>query len=339
MLRDRHGIVGLLAAVSCLSGNALAHHSVSAIYDPEVFMEIEGEIERVFWANPHIRIWIRDIEGETWEIESFGLRAEIMIGVTKEMFAEGDVIKAWGNPERRGEPSMNSQNFLLADGREILGRRNAVSHFATGRIIGRDAESVVAEAGVDRAQADADGIFRVWTRAAGGQQWSVSRTPVAAAAVAQWDPLTDDPRLRCEAPGMVDAMASGYPIQLIQDGNDIVVRMEEWDAMRVIHMNPPAGESNIAPTPMGYSVGQWDENTLIVSTQAISWPYIDNQGTPQSPDVEIEEQFILSDDGTHMSWLATITDPVNLTEPATVRQEYEWVPGERLQVFNCQLPE
>jgi hypothetical protein len=49
------------------------------------------------------------------------------------------------------------------------------------------------------------------------------------------------------------------------------------------------------------------------------------------------ERFALADDEQKMTWDVVITDPVNLTEPATVRQEYEWVPGEKVEVYDCTL--
>ena len=43
----------------------LAHHSPSN-YDLGQVIEIEGEITRVLWRNPHVRIWIMPV-GETDE--------------------------------------------------------------------------------------------------------------------------------------------------------------------------------------------------------------------------------------------------------------------------------
>ncbi len=121
-------------------------------------------------------------------------------------------------------------------------------------------------ASVRAAEEDADGIFRVWSNSE-PQQWTVARTETAEAASIAWDASSDDPRLRCIAPGMVDAMASPYPIELAQESDDIIViRMEEWDGVRRIQMNTPDSTENFLPTPLGYSVGHWEGNTLVVST-------------------------------------------------------------------------
>ena len=49
------------------------------------------------------------------------------------------------------------------------------------------------------------------------------------------------------------------------------------------------------PSPLGYSVGRWENDSLIVTTTAIDWIYFDEIGTPQSPALETEEIFTLSD--------------------------------------------
>ncbi len=98
-------------------------------------------------------------------------------------------------------------------------------------------------------------------------------------------------------------------------------------------------EAGVPATLMGYSIGHWEGNTLVVSTDRISWPYFDNQGTPQSDAVLIVERFTLSDDAQRMTWEASVTDPVNLVEPGVVRQGYEWVPGEEIREFDCTLPD
>ena len=195
-----------------------------------------------------------------------------------------------------------------------------------------------ATANVIAAEESADGIFRVWSNSE-FQRWTATRTPIAEAAKAAWEAHRDDPRLRCIAPGMVDAMASPYPIELAQEGDDIIiVRMEEWDGVRRIRMNTQRVAETAPATLMGYSAGHWEGNTLVVSTDRISWPYFDNQGTPQSEAVKIVERFTLSDDERRMTWEAIVTDPVNLAGPAVVRQGYEWVPGEVIREFDCMLP-
>ena len=327
----------LLAAILLLPPIASAHHSVGTLFDRNETIEVEGELVRVFWRNPHVRFWIKDGDGKSWEIETNALGEMDRYGVTEDLFVVSQIIRAAGYPSRRLDDSFYATNVLLPDGRETLMDPGTTARWSS-EAIGFNERVPFAAANVTAAEESANGIFRVWSNSE-FQQWTATRTPTAEAARAAWEAPTDDPRLRCIAPGMADAMASPYPIELAQEGDDvIVVRMEEWDGVRRIHMNSPEGAETSPATPMGYSVGRWEGNTLVVSTNRISWPYFDNQGTPQSKAVEIVERFTLSDDERGMTWEAIITDPVNLSEPGVVRQGYEWVPGEEIREFDCTLP-
>ena len=87
---------------------------------------------------------------------------------------------------------------------------------------------------------------------------------------------------------------------------------------------------------MGYSVGRWEGNTLIVETSRIDWPYFDGGGTPQSADVETVERFAVSQDQERLDYRITITDPVTLTEPAVI-ERYWLALGETVEPFECQV--
>ncbi len=317
---------------------ASAHHSVGTLFDRNDTIEIEGELTRVFWRNPHVRFWVTDVDGKSWELETNALGEMDRFGITEDLFVEGQIIRAAGYPSRRLDDSFYATNVLLPDGRETLMDAGVIARWSSETIDFSERVSF-ATADVIAAEEGADGIFRVWSNSE-FQRWTATRTPTAEAARAAWEAYRDDPRLRCIAPGMVDAMASPYPIELVQESDaTVVVRMEEWDGVRRIHMIAPDGAETAPATLMGYSVGHWEGNTLVVSTDRISWPYFDNQGTPQSEAVEIVERFTLSDDERRMTWEAIITDPANLAEPAVVRQGYEWVPGEEIRKFDCTLPD
>ena len=63
-------------------------------------------------------------------------------------------------------------------------------------------------------------------------------------------------------------------------------------------MNDNADESKIEASPLGYSRGEWDGNTLIVTTTRVSWPFFDLPpliGIPQSEEVKIVERFTIDE--------------------------------------------
>jgi hypothetical protein len=70
-----------------------------------------------------------------------------------------------------------------------------------------------------------------------------------------------------------------------------------------------------AKSLLGYSVGRWDGDTLIVSTTAISWPYISSGGLPRGPASRLEEHFTPAPDGKRLAYTLIITDPDTFTTP------------------------
>ena len=181
-------------------------------------------------------------------------------------------------------------------------------------------------------------IFRVWVPAAvpntGAGGASFPLTPSAQAARKAWDPA-GDPVLRCIAPGMPAAMDNPYPIAFERRGDDIVLRLEEWDGIRTIYMNAGSSAATQAPTPMGYSTGHWEGSTLVVETSGIDYPYFDDLGTPQSPAILVKERFTLRPQERRLSWEAQITDPASFTETVVMQIEWQWIPGHEIKPFDC----
>ena len=133
---------------------------------------------------------------------------------------------------------------------------------------------------------------------------------------------------------MPGALFSPHPIEFLRDDDDITLRLEEWESVRRIDMNPEADPSNRPATPLGYAVGRWEDNTLVVTTTRIDYPYMDEQGTPQSPAVEVVERFTLSADARSLDWEATVTDPGTLTAPVVAfTTRWEWIPGETIKPY------
>ena len=146
----------------------------------------------------------------------------------------------------------------------------------------------------------------------------------------QWVPVQGS---ECAPKGMPTIMEQPYPIQFVQEGDDVVLRLEEYDTVRVIHM----GEAEAAPprSLLGYSHGRWEDTTLAVSTTAIDWDYFDKEGIPQGDNMTVSERFTPSDDGSRMEYTMTVTDPEVFTEPVTLERHWVWRPGEEVKPYDC----
>ena len=316
------GLLGLPCSLS-------AHHSIAAFYDRSVTAEVEGVVTSVFWRNPHIGITLLvendQNEQEEWQLEGGTFNDLMRTGFETESLNIGDRIRAIGGASRRGRNAIYMSSFVMPSGEEIS-------------LAGLDTATTTASAAA-HGETSATNIFRVWSN--GGALYQLraplALTPVAQAAIAAWNPLTEDPGLRCEAPGMPNAILNPYPIEFIDAGETIRLRIEEWDAIREIHMNGEADAQSQAPNPLGYSVGRWEGKTLVIETTRIDWPYLDDKGAPQSENVEIVERFTLSEDETRIDHEIIVMDPQNLVEPAIWDAFWVWKPGVRIRPFECTL--
>src|SRR5690349_5548723 len=71
-----------------------------------------------------------------------------------------------------------------------------------------------------------------------------------------------DPEIKCFQPGIPRAMYMPHPFQIIQSATKIQMVFEFANAQRTIHLNKMEEYPNVAF--MGYSVGHWESDTLVV---------------------------------------------------------------------------
>ena len=310
-----------------------AHHSRAEFSDEMI--EVEGEIVDVAWRNPHPVITIRAVDDggaeKLWRIESWQSANSLdRKGLPGATFQLGDRVTVAGQASQRRSDVFLGMNVRLSDGAEAV-LRPGVEPFWGGRVIAN------AESGESAASEAAEqGIFRVWTYRSESRDVSPDDLPLTAAArakVATFDELEDHPQWSCQPEGMPLVMDSAYPIQFTDQGDTIALRLERTDGLRTIHMN--AAETSGAATLMGHSVGRWEGNTLVVTTNNISYGYFDDDGTPQTQDMEFIERFTVSEDGSSLAWEASATDAATFTAPVTIRAAWDWVPGETIRVWNC----
>ena len=330
-----------LTAIALLPLAAPGHHSTGGFYDTDTTIEVTGTVTDVFWRNPHVGLTLEvanDAGGtELWEIEGGAWNTVQRRGIGPETVAVGDEVRIAGAPGTRGVKAVWATHMQIPAGNEFtLSDRPYPPRWTEASPAPEISASTAAAAAET-----ANGIFRVWVpaRGFGGGFQPPALTAEAQALKTQWDQAVDDPGLRCEAPGMPNAILNPYPIQFIDEGDRIRLLIEEWDGNRVIYLDPATAPAAPPADRLGHSVGRWEGNTLVVEIDRVSWPYLDAQGTPMSDDVTMVERFTLSDDETRVDYVVTVTDPVYLTAPAAWRRSYNWIPGTEVKPFDCTLRE
>lgn len=314
---------------------ALAHHAASGLYDRDGEITVGGRIESVFWRNPHVRFSLavpaEDGSIERWEIEAGSVNSLERMGVSEDVLTPGGFVEVTGLPGRDAQPIAYARSIVSAEGDEV-------SLFFTLSALDEHYELERADNAGE--SAIASDIFRVWVPVVvpntGSGRFDFPLTESAQATRAAWDPA-NDPALRCEPPGMPAAMDNPYPIELIDNGDTISLLLEEWDGVRTIHMSADAGDT-IEATPMGYSIGRWEDGDLVVETSRISYPYFDDLGTPQSESLRMTERFELDSANGILAWTGEIVDPETFTEPVVFEIEWHWIPGNARKTFDCGLP-
>lgn len=324
-----------------LPASAFSHHSIFGRFDGERMEELEGRVTAVSWRNPHITFLVAapDENGteQIWEIESTSMSNLRRWRIDPGFMQVGDQVRIAGNPSVRGRNEMFAVHVMIPSGEEVLIGASLEPRWTEDTVATRP--QVLGNAN------DPGGIFKVWSHAgpmlfpetvtASFDFDFYPLTEQARAIAENFDRLIDSPILNCEPKRMPIIMEQPYPMEIIQqDANTIVLHMEEYDTIRTIYLNGtlPAG---LEPSPLGNSSGNWEGNTLTVSTSGINWGHFDTIGIPASSAIQTSERFTLSDTGNRLDYQITITDPATFTEPVVLEKYWEWYPEVTVQPYAC----
>lgn len=332
---------GLGILLMLIGAPVLAHHSVAASFDPERTVEAEGTITAVAWRNPHILFTLTTVEGAELVLDSHSLSIMRRLGAADPFVEVGDHVTVAGWPSRRGQ-GMFVNNMLLPSGEEFVFdfTPEPADLRWSDRMWGSN-QNWFAESG--DSSAEERGIFRVWsTTFAGGRAFFLQRdyplTEEAHAFNDAFDIVTEDPILNCAPKGVPAIMSNPYPLDFVDRGDTIELRLEEYDTLRTIYMNPATAPA-ASPSILGHSTGRWEGETLVVETSHVNWGHLNGHGVPLSEEAEILELFTPIESGARLEYEVTVTDPRNLSEPVVMGKSWVWLPDVRVEPYECTLGE
>ena len=144
-----------------------------------------------------------------------------------------------------------------------------------------------------------------------------------------------NPTLNCLPDGVPHGDLLPEPFKIMHTPGVIVMLYEVETTFRQIFIDGRKLPADMSPTWQGYSVGRWDDDTLVIDSAGFndrSW--LDARGTPRSTDMRIEERFHRRDYG-HMDLTITITDPQIFTKPISFSVVEELLPDTDLLEHYC----
>jgi hypothetical protein len=144
------------------------------------------------------------------------------------------------------------------------------------------------------------------------------------------------PSERCLTHGVTDFDALGINWKIIQTPRMIAVLYEAYNHYRQIFLDGRPLPKPTQPAYLGYSVGRWEGETLVVDTTGfndVGW--LDDGGHPQTEALHVTERFRRRDFG-HMDLQLTIDDPKAYTKPWGPTLRLNFQPDDELMESICE---
>ena len=121
--RAFHWLAGGMALL-LTAAPLLAHHNITAKFDPAKTRTLNGVVTRLDWANPHVHILMDVVEGNTvtnWAVELESTLDLERSGWNLNTLKSGDAITVQGMTSRDGSPQIWGDSVVVtATGRRVL---------------------------------------------------------------------------------------------------------------------------------------------------------------------------------------------------------------------------
>lgn len=329
---------------------AAAHHGVNGQFDLSQTLVVEGTITRVRFVNPHSYVYfdVTQDDGSTvnWRCE---LRSGSLLkrkGWKTSMFQKGTHIRIFGSPARTEPTTCYTETITFENG-ETLYRYGEVAD--DGTII--NSESAIAAASNIEEPAAEDPAMEVpdfsgdWGEPIAdgpplpyaGPGPDFERTQAAIDVQHNWKP-EDNPRFKCQPTNIIlDYRFDQMVNRFTQTEDMLEIRYGFMDLVRHIHIGGEFPET-IEPSVAGYSVAEWDDDRLVVTTKGFAEGFLDHVGglsktsLPHSTEMVVTEVFYIDEAG-ELVREYTIEDPVYLAKPykhldKSVRLDGQYLPFE-----------
>ena len=309
-----------------IASHAIAHHNWSALYDVNSDIEIEGVVSAIQWRNPHVRVSFTVDAGtakeKVYTTASNSVAALTRMNVTKEVLAVGTKVRVAGYRSRTRDDDFFMNHLLLPSGREIVFLRTAKPRWPEASRIG-DTDRAHGRVVEEEFSKRPTSIFAVWNTIYGAEgSHRALKFPGGEFSI---DYKTERGSGNCATKDVWAQMGAPYPIQLIDNGDIVVIHAEEFDTIREVHMGIAHDDPGTHTNNLGYSTGRMDDGKLLVITT------FEGSNSP----IRLHETFELSTDHNRLEYTSTLNDPESNSAPTENSKWWQYQPGAFVQPYNC----
>jgi hypothetical protein len=145
----------------------------------------------------------------------------------------------------------------------------------------------------------------------------------------------DDPINTCGPPGALRLLTLPLPVKIVQTPGLVLLLHEKETTFRQVFTDGRPLPKDPQPSFMGYSVGRWEGDTLVVTSIGFTeQSRLDIGGTPHSEALQMIERYRRIDTG-HLQVDIQLTDPKVLKQPITATQHFLLMPDQDLIEYYC----
>jgi hypothetical protein len=175
----------------------------------------------------------------------------------------------------------------------------------------------------------ADPSFQPWAEA----KWKTTRNTDPGQLYSNGRVDLDPTVASCFPSGMPRLMSEVFPFEIIQVRDRVLILFERDYAVSHIWTDGRKLPEDPDPTYMGYSIGKWEGDTLVVETIGLKdTTWIDRAGHPHSDALHtVARMRRVSHDKLQIDW--TFDDPKAFTKPWTGQSIYRLHPDWTLEEF------
>jgi hypothetical protein len=143
------------------------------------------------------------------------------------------------------------------------------------------------------------------------------------------------PVSKCLPPGVPLSYTAGAPFKIVQTPELVVILYEYANSFRQVFLDGRALPRDPQPMWVGYSVGRWEGDTLVVETTGFNdRTWLDGIGHPHTEGLRVTERIRRRDVG-HLDMQVTIDDPKAYEKAWTVSMPAELATDTDVMEYVC----